>query len=242
MLLAPPILVFLALTPLLGGRLSALVDLEFRRAWLLWAALGLQIFLFMPGGPAWPAAHLASYALAGAFAWSNRRIPYLWLVCLGGLLNLTAITANGGTMPARPAAEAAAGLTGAGPANSAVVAHPHLAFLGDVFAIPASWPLHNVFSVGDVLLVIGAGLLIHRVTRSGGRREDDLLEVGDDMGDGQAEPRGLVDQPALEPVRPAGRERRDDELVCGEGGERVVDREQGVGVPDLAARRQAARV
>jgi Family of unknown function (DUF5317) len=165
-LLAAPILVFLVLVPLLGGRLSALVELRFRRPWLLWAALALQVFLFMPGGPAWPAAHLFSYALAGVFVWHNRHIPYLWLPCLGGLLNLAAITANGGTMPARAAAEAAAGLTATGPANSSVVAHPHLAFLGDVFAIPASWPLHNVFSVGDVILVVGAGLLVHRVTGS----------------------------------------------------------------------------
>jgi hypothetical protein len=163
-LLAAPILVFLALVPVLGGRLGSLIELRFRRPWLLWAALGLQVLLFMPGGPAWPVAHLFSYALAGAFAWSNRRIPCLWLLCLGGALNLAAITANGGTMPARPAAEAAAGLTATGPSNSSVLAHPHLAFLGDVFAIPASWPLHNVFSVGDVVLVVGACLLIHRVT------------------------------------------------------------------------------
>jgi uncharacterized protein DUF5317 len=165
-LLAPPILVLLALVPLLGGHLGALVELRFRRPWLLWAALALQVFLFMPGGPAWPAVHLISYALAGAFVWSNRHIPYLWLPCVGGLLNVAAITANGGTMPARAAAEAAAGLTASGPANSSVVAHPHIAFLGDVFAIPASWPLHNVFSVGDVILVVGAGLLMHRVAGS----------------------------------------------------------------------------
>ncbi|HEY7074541.1 MAG TPA: DUF5317 family protein [Solirubrobacteraceae bacterium] len=164
MLLAAPILVFLALVPVLGGRLAALIELRFRRPWLLWGALALQLFLFMPGGPAWPAAHLVSYALAGAFAWSNRRIPGLWLLCLGGLLNLAAITANRGTMPASAAAESAAGLTATGPANSSVLAHPHLAFLGDVFAIPASWPLHNVFSVGDVVLVVGACLLIGRVT------------------------------------------------------------------------------
>jgi hypothetical protein len=29
------------------------------------------------------------------------------------------------------------------------------------FAIPASWPLSNVFSIGDVALVIGGAILIH---------------------------------------------------------------------------------
>ena len=34
-------------------------------------------------------------------------------------------------------------------ANSDLVENAHLAFLGDVFAIPAGWPGANVFSVGD---------------------------------------------------------------------------------------------
>jgi hypothetical protein len=69
-------------------------------------------------------------------------------------------------MPASPTAVATAGLTGTGPANSAVVSEPRLAFLGDLFALPAGWPLHNVFSVGDVLLVAGAVLLVHRTAGS----------------------------------------------------------------------------
>jgi hypothetical protein len=36
-----------------------------------------------------------------------------------------------------------------------------LSFLGDVFAVPASWPVSNVFSVGDVILVVAALLALH---------------------------------------------------------------------------------
>ena len=32
---------------------------------------------------------------------------------------------------------------------------PKLLFLGDVLYLPSSWPVHNVFSVGDVLIVAG---------------------------------------------------------------------------------------
>jgi Family of unknown function (DUF5317) len=167
LLLLLGVLLGLALVPLRGGRLSALAELRFRRLWLLWLALGMQIALFAPGGPAWPAAHLVSYAVAGAFAWHNRHVPYLWVLALGGALNLAAITANGGTMPMSPAAAATAGLTAGDPGNSEVLASPQLWFLGDVFAIPASWPLANVFSIGDVILVLGAGLLAHRVCGSG---------------------------------------------------------------------------
>ena len=79
------------------------------------------------------------------------------LTALGAVLNLLAITANGGVMPASPAALAAAGLPADEPGfqSSTAVDDPRLAFLGDVFAIPASWPLSNVFSVGDVLIGVG---------------------------------------------------------------------------------------
>ena len=46
-------------------------------------------------------------------------------------------------------------------ANSQILAHPKLLFLGDVFATPASWPLHNVFSIGDMILVVGVAVLVH---------------------------------------------------------------------------------
>ena len=166
MLLLAAILALTAPTPLLGGRLGALLELRLRAEWLLWSALAVQIAMFAPGGPAWPALHVASYALAAGFVWCNRRLPFVWLLALGGAVNLVAIVANGGVMPARPGAVAAAGLTGAEPANSAVVEAPRLAFLGDVFALPAGLPLHNVFSVGDVILVLGAALAIHRIAGS----------------------------------------------------------------------------
>ena len=166
MLLFAAILILIAPVPLLGGRLSALAELRLRGLPLLWIALGVQLVIFAPGGPAWPALHLASYALAAGFVWCNRRLDFVWLMALGGALNLAAIVANGGTMPARAAAVATAGLADSGPANSAVVADPKLAFLGDVFALPSGWPLHNVFSIGDVLLVAGAALLVHRTAGS----------------------------------------------------------------------------
>jgi hypothetical protein len=51
--------------------------------------------------------------------------------------------------------------------NSGALAHPHLLPLGDVFATPAGMPLHNVFSAGDVLIVVGVALLAHRLGRAG---------------------------------------------------------------------------
>jgi hypothetical protein len=52
-------------------------------------------------------------------------------------------------------------------ANSRALDNPHLGFLGDVFAVPSSWPVSNVFSVGDVVLVASALLAVHCVCRRG---------------------------------------------------------------------------
>jgi hypothetical protein len=157
--------------PLLGGRLGALAEVRLRLPWVLPAALALQVVtLDLPGVPGWlrPPLHVASYLVAGVFLVANRRLPGMALVGLGAAANLLAIGVNGGVMPASPAALAAAGLPPDPPgfANSAALADPRLAFLGDVFAIPAGWPLANVFSVGDVLIAVGAVVAVHGVCGS----------------------------------------------------------------------------
>ena len=80
--------------------------------------------------------HIVSYLLLGAFAWSNRRHRRRADHRARRALNFIAITANGGVMPADPDALAAAGLDAkAGEfANSAAVAEPEAAFLGDIVA------------------------------------------------------------------------------------------------------------
>ncbi len=92
------------------------------------------------------------------FVYANRHLPNLWVAVTGGAANLAAIAANGGEMPASRTALVAAGkpVVHQGFVNSAPVTHARLAFLGDIFSIPRSLPLANVFSVGDVLLLLGA--------------------------------------------------------------------------------------
>ena len=158
--------------PACGGRLQSLARIRPRRSWIVLTALGLQI-LAISVVPTWPrpilvAAHLLSYVLAGWFVWENRRVAGLPAVAVGGALNAVTIALNGGTLPASPSALARAGITPTGSDfnNSAVIAHPHLAWLGDVFAIPAGWPLANVFSIGDVLILLGLAYGLHRMCGS----------------------------------------------------------------------------
>jgi hypothetical protein len=158
--------------PIFDGRFGYLADLRFRAGGLAVGALLAQVLIIsvLPGGDGalHKGVHLATYALLAAFLWINRTVPYLWLAALGGALNLVAIAANHGVMPADPGALTTAGLqqTPGQFINSTAVAHPHLAFLGDVFAVPASWPVSNVFSVGDVVIVLAALLALHTVCDS----------------------------------------------------------------------------
>jgi hypothetical protein len=165
------VVVALAVVPLAGGRLSALLDLRLRAAWLLLVALAVQLLLaYVPGeAEGWRvAAHVATFPVGLAFVWVNRDVPGLWIVALGAALNAIAIVANGGVMPASASALRTAGLdpTPEVFSNSGLVEDPVLGFLGDVFAIPASWPLANVFSVGDVLVAGGVAYAIHAVCGS----------------------------------------------------------------------------
>jgi hypothetical protein len=165
-------LLCLASVPLAGGRLGALAELRFRARWVLVASILAQIVIIsvVPQGSAalHDAVHIGTYVAVAAFVVANRRIPWVWLVALGGALNFAAIVANGGIMPATPRALKAAGMV-VDPAeftNSRAVAHPHLQLLGDVFWLPSAWPVSNVFSVGDVLILLGALLAMHCVCGS----------------------------------------------------------------------------
>ena len=159
-------LLAVATVPPLGGRVGRLADLTFRSSYLLVAALAIQVLIISVVFH-WPLAvlapaHVASYASVALFIGRNFRVAGLWVIGLGGLSNLVAIAANGGVMPASLDALRLSGLEApTGFTNSTSVASPRLAWLGDVFAVPASWPFANTFSIGDIVIVLGAFVLIH---------------------------------------------------------------------------------
>jgi hypothetical protein len=167
MILALAYLLCLVSVPLARGRLSALADVELRRPALAVGAIALQVLIVsvFPSslGAAAEPLHIVSYLLLGAFAWANRRLVGVPVVALGGALNFLVIAVNGGVMPADPDALAAAGRSVAEGefSNSATVADPKLSFLGDVIPTPGFLPVGNVYSVGDLLIVLGVLVLLH---------------------------------------------------------------------------------
>jgi hypothetical protein len=142
---------------LFGGRLDGLAAVPFRLAPLALIALLVQLLLFSPladglSPDVGRAIYIGSTAIVLLVVVANLRLHGVPLVVAGAACNLAAILANGGVMPASPAALAAIG-AGIGPHTaSAVVAQPSLESLTDVYATPGWLPFANVFSVGDVLI------------------------------------------------------------------------------------------
>jgi hypothetical protein len=172
MILVAAALIGVLTVPLAGGRLAQLAGVQLRRVWTVWASIAIQLSITVGGLPVSAGIaevlHLATYALSAWCIWSNRHLPGIWLVAAGGGLNLLAIAANGGTMPATEWAWRTSGLDVAAAGqfeNSGISSGSPLWFFGDVFAVPRGWPFANVFSSGDVIIVIGLLVLVHSTCR-----------------------------------------------------------------------------
>jgi hypothetical protein len=177
---------------LLGGDLRRFGTIRLRAVWLPVAALLAQIVIIeiLPDGsrPLLVAIHLATYVLAGVFIWINRSVPGLVAVGAGALLNGVTIALNDGTLPASAAAERMAGIEqSSGFVNSGTLAHPVLPWLGDMFAWPQPLPLANVFSVGDLFIVVGTWYAAFRIC--GTRWTDRPVEPEDPDGSAAPAPR-----------------------------------------------------
>jgi hypothetical protein len=172
MLLVVLTLVLVGTVPLFGGRLSRLAGVRLRLAWLLFVSLAAQVLVIsvVPAANhrALAIAHVTSYLLVGVVVVANRRLPGVAVAGLGGALNGVTIALNGGTLPASATALARAGqkIDPHDFTNSGVLTHPRLPWLGDVLSTPGWFPLHNVFSVGDVVLILGAAWAVHALTGS----------------------------------------------------------------------------
>lgn len=167
MALALPVLAALVVGIALGGRPGNLARLPLRATWLFFAAIALQVvafpFAFLPwrteegvASSLW----VASYALLIAAAVVNRRIVGVPVVALGMGMNVVAVIANGGTMPVLPEAMHGAGGSHTTLNNSTATPDPNLAWLVDRWAAPHWIPLANVFSVGDIVIAIGAVVIV----------------------------------------------------------------------------------
>jgi hypothetical protein len=163
----------------LGGSLTTLSNVRFR--WWPLALLGLALQLApVPHLGSVHARHvaavgllIASYVVLLTFVALNFRLPGFSLIAAGFALNLLVISVNGG-MPVNQRALEIAG----GPRYVATVTDllehggtkHHLAGADDVLlglsdVIPVSWPTRNVFSVGDLVAMLGIAWVLAAATK-----------------------------------------------------------------------------
>lgn len=159
-----------------GGKLSNLAHLRLRGLSLFMAALTIQwllVRLSLSGYSlvlAWQAPiYLSTFALLLIACWLNRQHRPVILCALGIFANALVVALNGGKMPVlqEPLAQILGGRPPC-PADPRFVTHTlvtpetRLVFLADIIYLPPPYPSPGIFSLGDVLLAIGAFLLIQK--------------------------------------------------------------------------------
>ena len=160
---------------LLRGRPAGLETLRIEGGIVILAALVIQALLFSTrlgtalGDEPATILYVGSTLAVLVVLLGNVRTPGVWFAVAGSALNLIAILANGGRMPASAEAYAVLGWTI--PDTFANVAHPvepALPWLTDVVPLPAWLPFTNVVSVGDLLIGAGIAVAIAAAMRGAG--------------------------------------------------------------------------
>jgi hypothetical protein len=138
--------------------------------------LGQHEFGMVWGSTVWVGALITMVLVLARNAWvCSSASRFAWTVAaVGVLLNVVVVVANDGHMPqsqearimAAASAERVAGLASEpGWRNVApMTGETRLTWLGDVFPEPAWLPLHNVMSLGDLLLASGMAAFVYLST------------------------------------------------------------------------------
>ena len=154
-MLALGVVVGLLAAALRGADWARLADVRWRLWPLVLGGSALQLALHgrfegrtLPVAPYAAPLYVASSGLVMASLAANRRRPGVWLMLLGAALNLAAVVANRGQMPSLHR-----GMTDATP----------LAWLADRIELPLV--RRRQFSIGDLLLAVGAGMAAYGMAR-----------------------------------------------------------------------------
>ncbi len=170
MVLLPAVGIGLIIGFLTRGSLAGFSQARFRWLPVLVLAVFIQVLIFTPllGETAFVLdyghlIYMGTILMTLAVFTRNLHIPGLVVILIGALLNGVVIFANGGFMPTSAELLEEAGRLGhvedRPTHTNSVIADDdtRLAFLGDIFALPESMPMSNVYSIGDIFIAVGAG-------------------------------------------------------------------------------------
>ena len=150
-----------------GGKLERWAGVRLRWPWLVIAALVVREAVALTPLSRIPELRfvyvLFLLVLIGWTLWHSVRVPGIWLIAVGAVMNLVVITANDFRMPV---ATAFAGpLVNVGKIGQYVVMGPdtRLGWLGDWIGIAGG--LLGVYSLGDVVIAVGVGVASFAITK-----------------------------------------------------------------------------
>lgn len=165
MILIVGILVAVITVPAAKGSFRGVDRLQLRAGWLMAITMVAQVIMFaFDDGWVPRSIHVGSFLIAASFVALNRSIRGIGWVATGGALNLAAVIANRGVMPASSWAWSASDAPSIPLhefSNARPVPGANLLALGDIVPFPPLLPGSAPFSVGDVLLIIGFGIIVH---------------------------------------------------------------------------------
>jgi len=149
------------------GRIENLARLQFRWPWLVLAALIVrEAILLTPLNSVDGAQYaylLGLVVIVGWTIWHWRGLRGVWLVTVGGALNVLVIAANGARMPVAPESAGSLNSRGTFGQYTLMGAHTNLNFLGDWIRF---YPVPGVFSIGDVIIALGLAIVVFLAVRN----------------------------------------------------------------------------
>ncbi len=136
------------------GKFSNLQYIPFRGAWLFLLSYAVQAFaLLWLKGPAFYWVHLLSYLILLFGIMANYKLPPVFPIYVGTLLNGIVIAVNNGQMPVKlPMGIGAANFD---QGHALITSSTKLWFLADIIIVDRPYPWPKVLSIGDLFLIAG---------------------------------------------------------------------------------------
>ncbi|EOC99991.1 DUF5317 domain-containing protein [Caldisalinibacter kiritimatiensis] len=161
-----------------GGKLRRLTNIRFKRIWIFLLAIAVQLgIVFLTINEVefvlkyTKELYIISYALLFIGIISNFKYKSLWVIAIGGALNLFSFIANKGKIPVSVEGLELAGLKemaelvkqGKMTLYEPITEATKYSFLGDIITVPEPYPFPHILSIGDMVIALGLFIFIQSI-------------------------------------------------------------------------------